>query len=154
DIFHDVDFAAGRPANGIDVVTEHPERGPDSLAFWDLETRLETPVGLGEVSSSLKPSRGVVSSNPVGARECFLKYRNDEIAIFLEGILGTVGVVLEFVVAPAVAASFENPFARVGCGAVRTGEIVAPSQCPAGGGRGWLLGRSPARRRGEAKTQK
>jgi hypothetical protein len=31
EVLHDVDFAAGRPADGTDVFAEHPERRPDAL---------------------------------------------------------------------------------------------------------------------------
>src|SRR5690606_22280762 len=31
DVLHDVDLAAGRPADAADVVAQHPERGPQAL---------------------------------------------------------------------------------------------------------------------------
>src|SRR6266700_1966082 len=50
DVFHDVEFAAGRPAEGGDVVAEQPESGPHSLRFGDLDARFDAAVHETEVA--------------------------------------------------------------------------------------------------------
>ena len=55
DVFHDVDFAALRPADALDVVAKHPERRPEALPAWDANARLESAVGLSEVAFGLYP---------------------------------------------------------------------------------------------------
>src|SRR5450755_224325 len=46
DVFHDVDFAAGRPADFFNVIAQHPERGPDSLPVRNLDSGFKTSVSL------------------------------------------------------------------------------------------------------------
>ena len=40
DVLHDVDLATLRPTDGIDVIAEHPECGPDPLSSGDLDAGL------------------------------------------------------------------------------------------------------------------
>src|SRR5215472_10008492 len=130
DVLHDVDLAAGGPADGIDVVTEHPERGPDSLPGRNLDASLEAPVGLREVGGGLQAGRGVAAGDTVGAGVVLLEHVDDEVSILLNGILGACRVVLELVVSPAIAAALERPFGRVRRGAVATGKLGAPGKGP------------------------
>src|ERR1700680_667446 len=50
DVLHDVDLAAPRPSNRIDVRAEHPEGRPNALPAWDSDPRLEPTVRLREQS--------------------------------------------------------------------------------------------------------
>src|SRR3954471_20754796 len=50
DILHDVDLATLGPADFGDVVSEHPERGPNSLAAGNLDVGLEASIFLRKLS--------------------------------------------------------------------------------------------------------
>src|SRR6202165_45232 len=56
DIFHDVDFAALRPANGADVIAKRPEGGPHSLPRGNLDASFEAAIGLAEKALSFEAS--------------------------------------------------------------------------------------------------
>src|SRR5277367_2176 len=129
-IFHDVDFAALRPARGRNVFSEHPERGPDSLPFRDFYSRFEAAVSLRKKILCFESGGGVVARYAIGAREGFFLRGDDEIASFDARVLGVIGVGLEFVVAPAFAADVVGPFFGVWRRAVWAVEFVAPSQGP------------------------
>src|SRR5689334_13375667 len=43
-VLHNVDLSTSRPADCVDVVTQHPERGPDALSAWDLDSSFETAI--------------------------------------------------------------------------------------------------------------
>lgn len=127
DVLQDVDFAAGRPPGGADVVAEHPERRPDTLAFGDLDARLEAAIGPARLALGQQARRGVHL-----AAQRFLARGDHQIAVAVErGVLRAVGVVLELGVAPAVVvAEIEPPLGRIDGGAVGPLELVAPDQPP------------------------
>src|SRR6267143_992593 len=56
DVFHDVDFAALRPADGADVIAKHPESGPHSLPRASLDAGFEAAIGLAEKALSFEAS--------------------------------------------------------------------------------------------------
>src|SRR5882672_4660152 len=56
DVFHDVDFAALRPADGADVIAKHPESGPHSLPRRSLDAGFEAAIGLAEKALSFEAS--------------------------------------------------------------------------------------------------
>src|SRR5215813_8515358 len=67
---------------------------------------------------------------------------NDELAFLLLDVLQAIGVVLEFVIAPTVAASFDGPVFRVRSRTIRSIKFVAPDEGPdprIGDGSGTLL---------------
>src|SRR5260370_18745723 len=66
DIFHDVDFAARGPADGSDVVAEHPEGGPHSLPCGYFYAGFEAAVGLAEEALGFEASGGVIAGDAVG----------------------------------------------------------------------------------------
>jgi hypothetical protein len=132
DVFHDVDFAALGPADGGNVFSEHPERGPNSLPFRDFDAGLEAAVGLDEQALCLEAGGGVLAGYPVGAGVGFFLRGDDEISFFDSHVFLAIRVGLEFVVAPAFAAEVVGPFGGIGRGAVRSGEFVAPDKAPAG----------------------
>src|SRR5580658_3133095 len=68
----------------------------------------------------------------VGSGEGFFLCLDDEVAAANEGVLRPAGVILEFLIAPAVAADVEFPFCRVRTRAVGAVELIAPDQSPAG----------------------
>src|SRR6266852_6108552 len=61
DVLHDVDLAALGPSDGRDVVPQHPESGPHSLACGNLDARFKAAVGLAEESLCLKPGGSVAA---------------------------------------------------------------------------------------------
>src|SRR5229473_306875 len=73
DIFHDVDLAASGPADGTDVVTQHPECRPETLAVGNFNSRLKPSVGLSELILSEQSGRSVVASYAVGPGKGFLE---------------------------------------------------------------------------------
>ena len=109
DVFHDVDFAAGRPAFRLNVLTQHPEGGPYSLAAGDLDARLEASIGLLEFPLCLEPGGGVAIQHAVPIAVGFVARSDDQVAILQLNVLQMVGVVLQFVVAPAIAAGLDRP---------------------------------------------
>ena len=118
----------GQPTRA-DVVAEHPERRPDALARRHLDARLEAAVRLRELAAGVDAARRVVAaadSDSARATISRLPWPSTR------DVVGAVGVVLELVVAPAVAAGVEAPLAAVdrAPGAV---ELVAPGERPAGG---------------------
>ncbi len=115
----------GQPAVGK-VLAQHPERGPHSLPFWDFDARLDAAVGLGEEALCFEAGGSVVARYAVSPRIGFFLRGDNEISFFDVGVFGAVGVGLEFVIAPALAAKVVGPFGGIGRGAVRTGEFIAP----------------------------
>jgi hypothetical protein len=128
DIFHDVDLAALGPADRADVVAEHPERGPDALAFGDFDAGFEAAEGLREQALRFQARGCVFAGDVIGAFVVFFTGGDDEIAVFDVGVLRAVGVGLEFVVAPAATAEVVGPFLGVGGGAVGGVEFVGPDE--------------------------
>src|SRR5215510_895960 len=81
DVLHDVDFAARRPPDFIDVVPERPECRPDALALRGLNARLEASIGLCEARGGLKTSRRVVATHAIRAGERLFQHRDDEVPV-------------------------------------------------------------------------
>src|SRR5262249_12997093 len=81
DVFHDVDLAAGGPAHRANVVTEHPEGGPDTLSERNLNACLESAITLAEESLRLQPRRGVVALDAVRAGEALASGFDDQISL-------------------------------------------------------------------------
>src|SRR5271165_3172591 len=127
DVFHDVDFAALGPVDGGDAVAEHPKCGPDALASGNFYARFESSIGLAEEIFRFNARGGVVTGYGAGSR-CLLLRGDDQIARLHVGVLRVIGVELEFLVTPAVAAEVVGPFGWVGGTAVRGVEFVAPNQ--------------------------
>src|SRR5215470_4234353 len=136
DVFHDVDFTGRRPAGGGDVVAEHPESGPHSLACRDFDARFKAAVGLAEKPLGFGAGGSVVARNAVRAGEgsAFLLRGDDKIAALNLSVLQAVGVALEFIVAPAFAAGVVGPLGRIGSRLVGSVEFVGPNKSPAGSG--------------------
>src|SRR5437588_580310 len=130
DIFHDVDLAASWPAGGTDVVTQHPESRPDTLAVRDLNSRLEPSVGLTELIPGEQSCRCVVASYTVSSLEGFLECLNYQESTFLIRVGSATRISFEFVVAPTVTANVEGPLARINRRATGAIELVAPDQTP------------------------
>src|SRR6266568_6164244 len=135
DIFHDVDFPALRPADFADVVAEHPKGGPHPFPGGNLDARFKAPVSLGEESLRLEPRGGVFARYAVRSGEFFFTRGDEQAAIPNFSVRGAIGVVLEFVIAPAVAADVVGPLRLVEQRTVGAVELLAPNERPAGGGR-------------------
>src|SRR5260370_31046834 len=71
-VFHDVDLAAGGPAGGTHVVTQHPKCRPKTLAVRDPNARLEPSIGLTELILSEQSCRSVIASYVVSPGEGLL----------------------------------------------------------------------------------
>src|SRR5580704_17023520 len=77
------------------------------------DARLKSSVRLAEESLRLQARRGVIARHSVGARVGFLLRSDDKIAVLELHVLRAIGVVLELVVAPAVAADVVGPLRRI-----------------------------------------
>src|SRR5947207_6247362 len=113
DVFHDVDLTAIRPANALDVITQHPEGRPDALSIRDLNPRFKTAEGLAEFVFCKQPRRSKAAANVVRPLESFFEYCDYQQAISEMRVGGAARVSLEFVVAPTLAANIEGPLARI-----------------------------------------
>ena len=139
DVLHDVQLAGLRPADLADVRAQGPEGRPQSLAKRDLETGFNPPVGkLGLVPRD--ESRRGILARPIVADERTIGFlgRDHQVALAIGGrVLGAAGIVLQLGVAPAgvgidrAVADLVRPVGRVGGGARRIIELVAPHQAPA-----------------------
>src|SRR5688572_27110728 len=58
-VLHHVDLTALRPADGVDVGAEHPERRPESLSARDADASFDAPIGRLETALGYQPRRGV-----------------------------------------------------------------------------------------------
>ncbi len=124
DVLHDVNLAAVGPSGTRIIRAEHPECGPDALAFGDLHARLDATVGPRLLAQRLDASRGVV----VGAVSFFLG-GDDEIAVAVHGrVVGRVGVVFELAVAKAIAARVKHPFGGIDGRTRGAVELIAPNE--------------------------
>src|SRR6266481_2212033 len=132
DIFHDVDLAALGPAHGRDVLAEHPQRGPHSLPCRDFDSCLEAAISLREEALRFEACGRVSARHAVGAGVVLFLRRDYQIPFFSIRVLKATGVVLELLIAPAVAADGVGPLLRVWRRAVRAGEFVPPNHSPAG----------------------
>src|SRR5258708_24665580 len=134
EILHDVHLATGGPGDGPDVLAQHPERRPDTFAERKLDSGLNPAIlptqiccmrgGAG--TAGLKTRRRVVSGGvPDGP--------DHKIAMaILKDVVRRVGVDFRFAVAPAATSEIEVPLGRVGRGASRVVELIAPYQLPVG----------------------
>ena len=120
DRFDDVDFTAGGPSDGIEVLAEHPECWPDSLAGRECNAGfyravLECKLAFGEHTCG-----GVLLPFVI-----FFLGADMQDAVLDVGVLFTACVVFPFVVAPAACAcaDFKSPFVGIDAVAV---EFVVP----------------------------
>ena len=120
DGFDDVDFAAAGPSDFVEVLAEHPERRPDSLADRERDSGfysavLERKLAFGEHACGSVFLPFVV----------FFLRTDMQNSVLDVGVLFAACVVFPFVVAPAACAraDFKTPFAGVDGFAV---EFVVP----------------------------
>jgi hypothetical protein len=143
-IFHDVDFAALGPAICGDVGAEHPKSGPHSLACGDFDARFESSVSLAEEALSPQAGGSVIVRSAAAARIGRLVHRSyDQIAALQLSVLRQIGVALEFIVAPALAAGVVRPFGGIRGRTIGAAEFVAPDKLVTRRGRR-LKGRAAA----------
>ena len=55
EVLHDVDLAAGGPADGADVIAQHPESRPDATSSGKLNACFEASITLAEEAFGLEP---------------------------------------------------------------------------------------------------
>src|SRR5216684_5129361 len=134
EILHDVHLAAGGPGDRPDVLAQHPEGGPDTFAERKLDSGLNPAVLPTQISrvrgsartAGLKTGRRV---SPGGVPDG----PDHKIAMaILKDIVRGVGVDFGLAVAPAPASEIEVPLGRVGRGASRVVELLAPDELPVG----------------------
>src|SRR5450830_307770 len=132
DVLHDVDLAALRPSDRIDVCAEHPEGGPESLPAWDADPCLEATVCLREQTLGLEPRRRVATSSVpalVRRRRRLGARRDHEVAIAVQrNVFGARRVELPLLVAEAISAGICDPLRAVERRARRSVELVTPDR--------------------------
>src|SRR5262249_37189022 len=96
-ILHDVDFATLRPPHHINILTQHPKRGPDSLARRDLDACLHASIGQGKLSLGDQASRSIATwTIPAGKVSRILQARfNHQMALSIL-VRIVVPIILEF----------------------------------------------------------
>src|SRR5688572_18407388 len=122
--FHNVNFAGCRPAILIKVISEHPERGPDSLTIRELDSRLDPPILPGMETLRLEPCRGIGAP----AAE-FLAGFDHQHSIFHAYIFGAIRIVLPLLVTPAMTSEIERPVFKI---YFRSLEFILPYKIPPG----------------------
>src|SRR6266851_7965583 len=130
DVFHNVDLAASGPAGGTDIVAQHPKRRPDTLSIRNLEPRLKPSIGLRELIPGEQPCRSVIAGDVIRPRERFLYCFDHQQATLDVRVDRAVGISLEFVVTPAIAADIKGPLSRINRRAAGTIKLVTPHQTP------------------------
>src|SRR5260221_4898729 len=128
DIFHDVDLAALRPANGINIFSQHPERRPHSLPRGQLDARLESPVRLREQTLRLQSRRRVVEFLAVRPGVRLPPRRDYQLPILNPRILRAIRVVLQLMIPPPAPANVVCPLRRIRQRAVLPIKLIAPHQ--------------------------
>src|SRR6266550_712400 len=132
DVLHDVDFTFAGPAGMAGVGAEQPESRPDSLPTGNLDTRFKAAVGLLEFFFGLQACRCVPAEHSLAIAVPFAARSDDKISVLNLNVLYAIGVILEFVVAPAVATRFDNPLGAVRHRSIAAIELVAPHERPRG----------------------
>ena len=129
---HDIDFPARRPAAVLLLGRKHPESRPESLPCRQLRRHLETPIQ--PVCAALGPDTGgrILLLHP-GHVQFFFPGLDDQVAVLDTKVLRSVEVILQLVIAAAVAVLLDRPFGPVELLAF---EIVAPDLPPFASGQG------------------
>src|SRR5260370_2353692 len=113
DIFHNVNLAAQGPSHRADIVTQHPESRPQTLAVGDFDSSFKAPIGLPKRSLRFQPCRSVITRNTIGSRKGFVKRLDNQIAVLQSYILHATGVGLQLIVAPAFPSNIVGPLDAV-----------------------------------------
>ena len=154
DVLHDVEFAAGRPVDGGDVVAQQPEGGPHTLGLGQLHLCLDATVLEAEQALGLEPRGGVNGGRGAGLLR-------DDVQVAVGADIGTGtgrvagaggrspgAIGLKLVVATAVGPEVVGPEGRVGLGVGGggVGELVGPDEGAGGDvGRETLAGNAGSR---------
>ena len=121
DKLHEIDLAAGRPADVPEIRTQTPERSPHPLPRGNANTRLNAAVGELRLTQRIESRGGVFAGAVVAIERLFGPADRDQQMAFAVGggIGGIIRVILPFLVAPArhplvaTVTSLEIPLGRV-----------------------------------------
>src|ERR1019366_4473244 len=132
DVLHDVDLAAGRPADRINVGAQHPECGPDSLASREFDARLHATVSPGPFAFSQHPGRSIIL-----AAVALLAGLDNQLTAYDARVIRAGGVIFELLIAPATGAVTDivAPFGRIRQTPVGWQKSAPPHQLRGGSGR-------------------
>ena len=120
DMLHDVYFPTVGPSTINILSGQHPESRPDALRTGQFHHGLKTPISPVAFVDGTHTGRGVIRPHVA-----FLFGDELQFSIAHRGVVRPVGIVLEFVVAPATCACLEAPFGQVYC---RTIKFVVPDE--------------------------
>src|SRR6185295_100164 len=98
---------------GTYIVAEHPERGPDTLSDGKLDARFKAAELLSELPHRQQARRRIFAGDAAGSGEGLFDRFDDKVAGAVGGgVLSTIRIVLQLVIAPAVLtdADVESPF--------------------------------------------
>jgi hypothetical protein len=138
-VFHDIDFTAGRPGHFLKVVPEKPKSGPYALTARQFDPRRKAAVSLRKSTAGDQAGRGIPPRDSILARIVLAARFNNQLALVNARVLWAIRVVFEFVISPAVAANFKLPLRVVGTRRVCPVKLVTPGKSPSFSG--WKLGR-------------
>ncbi len=144
DVLHDVNLTGLRPADLVNIGTEHPERGPQPGPARRLDARLDPAIGDLEPVLGQQPRRGVLAGAVVALqRWVSILGGNHQVAAAVGRGVGAAGsVILQLVVAPTgdaisgAVADLIAPDVGVRRRAWRAIELIAPDELPVCGVRG------------------
>jgi hypothetical protein len=83
--------------------------GPHALTARQFDPSGKAAISLKKDRARYQPGRRVLTGDSVLARIVLAARFDDQLALVNAGVLGTIRVVLEFVISPAVAGNFELP---------------------------------------------
>src|SRR6516164_9807699 len=130
-ILHDIDLATLRPAYLINILTQHPERGPDPLARRYLHACLNAAIAEGKLSLGDQASGSVAArAIPAGIVVRILQASFDHQMALPILVRIVVRIILEFLISPASPSEFRSPPALVGFAARCALKVVMPNQLP------------------------
>src|ERR1700694_4265789 len=98
-VFHDVNLAAGRPAHGINICAEHPERRPEPLAAWNFDASFDAAVSPRPLAPGQQPCGCIIPT-----AEVFLASFDHELAAYDSRFFRPGCIVLGFFIAPTIPA--------------------------------------------------
>src|SRR6185437_10923254 len=114
-ILHDINFAAGRPANRCAIISEEPESRPESLTSRNLDAGFDAPIGKAKVLVGGELTRGILTRTIpalIIGRITFAGL-NHQIALTIPVGVLVVRIVIQLLITPAAAADRGRPFAGI-----------------------------------------
>src|SRR6266496_4939632 len=124
DKFHNINFACCWPALLSNILSKHPEGGPNPLSIGELDTRFDSSILPGMESLCLD-ARGRIWT-PTN-RCFFLTGFDHQHSILHTNIFGPIGISFPFLIAPAATTKIKRPVFQIQFSAI---EFIMPGDGP------------------------